>query len=196
MMLKPLHIICLLALLGVGCKKEEQVSTLPDSTPQQYFFTIKDTAEYSSADFYINPTAIYLPQGYSSTYYDIDGDSVFDFKFKREQYTDGSNGFNQIEFFNLLPDSSIEFYVKVLNSEVLKPLAINNSTNPTTYWNYIDYALLSQYEYTSNSDGFFSWNSYSTTKVYIGFRKIVGSDYKYGWVKFANDKVGPAVIQW
>lgn len=58
MMLKPLHIICLLALLGVGlvgCKKEQEITTLPDSEVLQEFFTIKDISEYDTAYFYINP---------------------------------------------------------------------------------------------------------------------------------------------
>ncbi|UPT66300.1 MAG: hypothetical protein M0D57_17775 [Sphingobacteriales bacterium JAD_PAG50586_3] len=195
-MLKPLYIICLFALIGlglVGCEKE-QITTLPDSTPQQYFFTIKDTSEYNSADFYINTDVRVFPSPNSSIEFDIDNDNINDIRLTHEHI--GSNGSGNINVVlnDLTPDSSLTFSAKTNNLYSPFPYQLGDTISESQNWSYINHFLLTDLDYTPNSDYVYYWNWGDPDLQYLAFRKKIGSDYKYGWFMIGG-YIGLSVIQ-
>lgn len=202
-MLKPLHNICLFALLMIGlvsCKKE-QVNTLPDSNPQQYYFTIKDTAEYPDADYYINPMVFHFPQGVDTTiYYHLDNDGIADLKFTKWDTAYSGGGYAYAEtMYDLTPDSTLNFSAKPFYASGLYPHALGDTlfgNNNIDWTNKNSFAIKSG-DYVPPSESWLIYNWVSQVYKMVGFRKMINGNYKYGWIMIDtyNGTYGPSAIE-
>lgn len=195
LMLKHLHIICLLILLGVGlvsCKKDN-VTTLPDSEALPEVFDIREITEYDTSNYYIDSNVYLLDAMGSGSYilYDIDGDNLSDlqhyFKYSYDVNTNTSGVSNTIGKLN--SDTIISFSTINSSSASLKPHQVGDSINTSLFWSnetccwYFDL-----FESASNSTN------------YIAIRKRIGDTYKYGWICYSriswwSHKLGPLVMQ-
>jgi hypothetical protein len=192
-MLKPLHIICLLALLGVGlvsCKDDTC-----DKPQQPQFVIIKDTAEIEIEDYSINPVVSTLPYDNGTLIYDIDNNGIPDIK-AVQSLIDSSDGiiYDIETFYNLSTDSSLEFSYRpswnlAFPYDKLRNHDIGDTLDESLSWSHKSSFEIKQYEFFSNGESFYMWNH-----KYAAFRKRVGNRYKYGWIKVSHT-YGPSVMQ-
>ncbi|UPT66299.1 MAG: hypothetical protein M0D57_17770 [Sphingobacteriales bacterium JAD_PAG50586_3] len=178
-MIKPLYIICLFALLGVGlvsCKKEK-------SDPIE----IKDISEYNAANFYINTSEYYLnPSDYTGYSFnnsnvDIDKDIVYHTNF----VTNNNVYIGSSAYFTITSD--LEFHVDPATNKII-PHTIGDSFSSDMNWSSTPNTGL----YSSNNP---DWNDANPTFKHLIFRKNINGEYRYGWVIARVNGVGPSVMQ-
>lgn len=187
-MIKSLHIICLFSLLSIGligCEKENIIS-IPENTPTQYFFTIKDTSEYNNTDYHINTDVRVFPSSNSSIEFDIDNDNIFDIKLMHQSAGNNGSGSITTTLINLTSDSSLTFSVRPNSVYFLKPYKLNNTIKESDTWSHRSNFTLVDIDYSPNGEYFFYWNYGDSNLKYIGFRKKVGTQYKYGWFMISS----------
>jgi hypothetical protein len=195
MMLKPLHIFCLLVLLGfglAGCEERE----CNDITQCNEVFTVKATNEYSSDCYIVNPatyTLLSIDQD-TTFYYDVDLNGEPEFMISNTTSSDG--------FTIAIQDITLGDAVTVAHRPGI-PFWYNcfmpgDTIKLDTLWtNHYKQVLWSVHLNNYGEQEIGNWNWKGPQYEYLFFRKKVGSDYKYGWIKLKDNdqEFGPCVMQ-
>ncbi|UPT66298.1 MAG: hypothetical protein M0D57_17765 [Sphingobacteriales bacterium JAD_PAG50586_3] len=182
-MIKPLYIICLFALLGLGlvsCKKEKSDS-----------IEIMDISEYNSSEYIVNNSTFCFSAGTFSDfdYLSVDNNSVSDVKVGYQYSFQGGNAYSSYYIAKVNPGVLIEFAIN--SDSLLMPYLDGDNIGPSCIWYSKSYFSIPSEDL----------NIWFTGVKYIGFKIPDGNTYKYGFIKFYYDQTiskgcfGPSVMQ-
>lgn len=201
LMLKPLYIICLLALLGMGfvaCEKDGVLNPIIQSVP---YIIINDTSEYDNAHFYVNSTVLHFPDFNvpDTLYYFLDNDTIDDLKFVKVNNTYPNGGYYVgVSMYDLSSGQTLAFSARPNWSAELNAHMLTDTVDENINWSDSTHFPINWGDYSNPpAEYWYIYNWSSQTNKMVGFRKQVGSEYKYGWIiiDVVNGAYGPSVMQ-